>query len=324
MMRSVAVFLFLIAFTVRVSGQEEKEVYRKVADDFEMNYNANRYAEVFAGFSTEMQNALPLEKTKEFLTGLMQQAGKITRREFLRYENIAALYKTNFERAILVVSISVDNQAKVNGLFIKPFTDTDLPKIERNLSAMMLPFRGVWTVVWGGDTKEVNYHVVNKAQKNAFDFVVTNEQGRSFRTDGRTNEDYYAFGKEILAPCDGEVVLVVDGVKDNVPGVMNPSYIPGNTVMMRTQRNEYLLFAHFKQHSIVVKEGQRVKSGELLGLCGNSGNSTEAHLHFHIQNGEDLNNASGVKCYFNRILVNGQLKTDYSPIQKERVENGRE
>jgi murein DD-endopeptidase MepM/ murein hydrolase activator NlpD len=153
--------------------------------------------------------------------------------------------------------------------------------------------------------------------------VITDEKGRSYKTNGKTNEDYYAFGKELIAPCNGEVVLVVDGVKDNVPGTLNPVYVPGNTVIIKTAKNEFLLFAHFKQHSILVKEGQTVKQGQRLGLCGNSGNSSEPHLHFHIQNTEDMNAATGIKCYFEKILVNGQVKTDYSPIQKDKVSNER-
>ena len=60
---------------------------------------------------------------------------------------------------------------------------------------------------WGGDTKELNYHVVSTAQKNAFDIVIKDGKSKSYKTDGKTNEDYYAFGKEIFAPCDGIIVL---------------------------------------------------------------------------------------------------------------------
>jgi len=97
--------------------------------------------------------------------------------------------------------------------------------------------------------------------------------------------------------------------------------VPGNTVIIKTQNNEYLFFAHFKQHSIKVQQGQKVKQGQLLGLCGNSGNSSEPHLHFHIQNVEDMNIATGVKCYFDKIIVNGREKTDYSPIKGDEIKN---
>jgi len=186
---------------------------------------------------------------------------------------------------------------------------------------LILPFKGEWTVFWGGDKKELNYHVENEAQKGAFDIVITDENGKSHNNNGEKNGDYYAFEKELIAPCEAEVVLVVDGIKDNKPGEFNPIYIPGNTVILKTNNGEYLFFAHFKQNSIVVKQGEKVKKGELLGLCGNSGNSSEPHLHFHIQNVEDFNKAIGAKSYFEKIYVNGELKKDYSPIKNEKIKN---
>lgn len=320
-MKKYFLIILLTTFANFAFGQTEKIANKSVADSFEMNYNAGNFDVIFSCFSTEMQTALPLDKTKEFLTGLKTQAGKITKRQFVKYEKTYASYKTNFERALFAVNISVDNNSKINGLLVKPFKESNLPKLARNTTKLILPFKDEWTVIWGGDTKELNYHVESEAQKNAFDFVITNEKGKSNMTGGKTNDDYYAFGKDLIAPCDGEVVLVVDGVKDNVPGILNPVYVPGNTVIIKTQNNEFLFFAHFKQHSIVVKQGQIIKQGQLLGLCGNSGNSSEPHLHFHIQNVEDMNSATGVKCYFDKIQVNGQTKIDYSPIQKEKVIN---
>ncbi|HLN71760.1 MAG TPA: peptidoglycan DD-metalloendopeptidase family protein [Prolixibacteraceae bacterium] len=321
-MKRLLVTFFLAIIVNFTFSQTETPVYKSVADSFEKYYNADNYEAIFSMFGTQMQIALPLDKTKEFLTGLKGQAGKITKREFIKYENgTYASYKTNFERALFAVNISVDNSAKINGLFVKPYRESNLPKPARNSSHFILPFNGTWTVFWGGDTKGLNYHIDNEAQKNAFDVIITNNKGISFKTDGKTNEDYYAFGKEIIAPCDGQVVLVVDGVKDNIPGVLNPVYIPGNTVIIKTGNNEYLLFAHFKQHSIKVVEGQIIKQGQVLGLCGNSGNSSEPHLHFHLQNAEDMNIATGIKCYFDKIQVNGETKMDYSPVKKDKISN---
>ena len=321
-MRNIFSTIILTFFMSNIFGQTEKATYKTVVDNFETQYNKSDYDSIFAMFSPEMQKALPLDKTTDFLTGLKSQAGQITKLQFVKYVNgTYASYKTNFERALLAVNISIDNNSKINGLFVKPFTDDNLPKIERNTTKLKLPFNGEWTVVWGGDTKELNYHVESQAQKNAFDIVIKDSKGNSFKTDSKTNEDYYAFGKEINAPCDGQIVLVVDGVKDNKPGEFNPIYIPGNTVILKTTNNEYLFFAHFKQHSIKVAEGQNVKQGEVLGLCGNSGNSSEPHIHFHIQNIENMNVATGVKCYFDKIIVNGQERTDYSPIKNDKIKN---
>ena len=312
--------ILLLLNISNIFAQAETEGYKAVADKFEINYNQDKYEDIFNQFADVMKNALPLNKTKDFLTQLKNQAGNIVERDFERYDATYAIYKTQFERALLSLNISIDNDQKINGLFVKPYQPQNLPQIERNTTPLILPFKGEWTVFWGGDTKELNYHVVSKAQKNAFDFVIKDEEGKSFKTDGATNEDYYAFGQEVIAPCDGEVVLVVDGIKDNKPGELNPIYVPGNSVILKTENNEYLFFAHFKQHTIKVKQGQKVEQGELLGLCGNSGNSSEPHIHFHIQNVEDINIATGVKCYFEKILVNGTIKTDYSPIKGEKIE----
>lgn len=318
-MKHLILTALIVLTLANVLGQTEKTTSKAAAEKFEYYYNSDSSEAIFNMFEQEMQKALPLDKTIAFLTGLKSQAGKISTREFVKYEQTYASYKTKFERALFTVNISIDDNGKINGLFIKPFKESGLPKIERNSTKLKLPFKDEWTVIWGGDTKELNYHVESEAQKNAFDLVITNKQGKTYKTDGKTNEDYYAFGKELMAPCDGEIVLVVDGIKDNKPGELNPIYIPGNTVIIKTAKNEYLFFAHFKQHSIKVRQGQKIKQGQVLGLCGNSGNSSEAHLHFHIQNVENMASATGIKCYFEMLLVNGQTKTDYSPIQKDKI-----
>ena len=316
------ILFIIITSPFLVLCQTEKEISKKISAEFEKNYNSDEYQEIFKMFSDEMKTYLPIEQTTDFLKGLNNQAGKITSREFIKYENGAyASYKTTFERTIFALNISIDKNSKINGLLVKPFKESNLPKLERNQTKFILPFKGEWTVFWGGDTKELNYHVENEAQKGAFDIIITDENGKSHNNNGERNEDYFAFEKELIAPCEAEVVLVVDGIKDNKPGELNPIYTPGNTIILKTNNGEYLFFAHFKQNSIVVKQGQKVKKGELLGLCGNSGNSSEPHLHFHIQNVEDMNKATGAKSYFEKIYVNGELKKDYSPIKNEKIKN---
>ena len=315
-------YVILICLIVtNVFAQSEKIADKNASDQFEKDYNQGNYDSIFSSFAAVMQAALPREKTVEFFTNLKIQAGQILQKQFLKSQATYASYKTNFERALLTLNLSLDEHLKINGLFIKPFTDETLPMPKRNLTKMILPFRDEWTVIWGGDTKELNYHVESQAQKNAFDLVITGSNGKTYRTNGQKNEDYFAFGKELFSPCDGEVVLVVDGVKDNTPGELNPIYVPGNSIIIKTLNNEYLVFAHFKQHSIILKQGAKVHQGQLLGQCGNSGNSSEPHLHYHIQNVENMNVATGVKCYFTNIIVNGQVKSDYSPVQHEKIKN---
>ena len=301
-------------------GQTESLNSKKVAEQFETFYNQNDYKNIFEMFSAETQKALPLEKISEFLSGLNYQAGKINKREFVKYQKgTFILYKTDFEKATLGLNISIDDNSKINGIFVKPFIDENIPKIERNITKLQLPFKQEWTVVWGGDTIELNYHVESEMQKNAFDILITNKKGNSYKTNGKENEDYYAFGKELFAPCDGEVVKVFNGIVDNKIGEMNSKDITGNTVIIKTKNNEYLFFCHFKNETIKVKQGGKIKQGQLLGLCGNSGHSSEPHLHFHIQNTKDINSGTGIKCYFEKIKVNGKMKEDYSPIQNDKI-----
>lgn len=321
-MKNTLYILLTLLLVNNTFSQQESDQSKFIASEFQKKYNTNDYEGIYLMFAKEMKNFMPHEKTLTFLRGLKSEAGDIKNKEFVKYPQAkVALYKTTFERVVVALFISLDKNSKINGLMVKPFEEEKSPTLTRNISKLTLPFNEEWTVFWGGDTKELNYHVIDKAQKNAFDFVIKNQQGKTYKNDGKNNEDFYAFGKQLISPSDGEVVLVVDGVKDNKPGTSNPIYIPGNTIIIKTKNNEFLFFAHFKQHSIVVKQGQKIKKGDLLGLCGNSGNSTEPHLHFHIQNVEDINKATGAKVYFENIIVNGDLKKDYSPVKREKVKN---
>lgn len=311
--------LLAVCTAVPLFAQTESPAMATAAAAYEKNFNLGDFEAIYNQFSPEMQQALPRENAVPFLRSVWTQAGKITDRELLIEEDGEARYKAVHERAVFELTLAVNEAGQLAGLLIRPYTEPVKSTLARNLTPMGLPFKGEWTVVWGGDTKEQNYHVETPAQKGAFDLVITDEKESSYRTTGETNEDYYAFGQEIYAPCDAEVLQAVDGIMDNVPGEMNRWYVPGNSVMLKTANNEYILLAHFKQNSVTVKAGDRVKRGQLLGLCGNSGNSSEAHLHFHIQSAADFSRADGVKCYFDQLLVNGEMKENHSPVQNEKV-----
>ena len=304
-------------------GAGENVLVQK-SEKFVEYFNLDDSKSVHKMFSVEMKQAITLTQLEKILSELSRQYGVITEKEFVRYENTYGIFKIEFlknktSKEYLTLKLSLNEKSEINGLFFAPWVEH--ATLVRNESKLILPFEGEWWVVWGGDTKEENYHVENNAQKGAFDFLIKDPAGKSFRNEGKTNEDYYAFGKRIISPSDGEVVLVVDGVKDNILGKLNPIYLPGNSVIIKTDNNEFLFFAHFVKSSIAVSEGQFVKQGDLLGLCGNSGNSSEPHLHFHIQNVEDMNEATGAKAYFENILVDGKIRTDYSPVRNEKVSN---
>ena len=316
-MKNILILIAFLSIFNSANSQIEKENYKQVSTRFVSFYNVDKNDSIVAMFSPEMNAALPIEKFTQVSAGLKLQLGSIKKIRFVRLQSASALYETTFDNAVLGMTITLNPKNEIAGLLFKPYTEAK--EIIRNNTKMKLPFKGEWSVTWGGDTKEQNYHVESVAQKNAFDFLIYDEKGLTHKGTGEANEDYYAFGKELYAPCDGEVVLVVDGIKDNIPGVLNPIYIPGNTVIIKTANGEFVFFAHFKQHSIVVKQGQKVTTGALLGLCGNSGNSSEPHLHFHLQNTEDMTKATGAKCFFDQLKVNGVLKSDYSPVKGDKI-----
>lgn len=303
------------------SANIESSNYNLASSKFVEYYNKDQYKDIFEMFTDEMKNALPLESTSKFFTAVKEAKGNIISKEYIRRNAVGVIYKLTFERAVCSLKLTLDDSNKINGIYIEKFIEENLPIIDRNITKLSLPFKGEWYVVWGGDTKEQNYHIVNQAQKNAFDFVIMGNQGKTYKSEGKSNEDYYAFNQPIQSPCNAEVVMVVDGVKDNIPGNLNPYFATGNTVVLKTRNEEFIILAHFKRHSIVVKEGDKVALGDLLGYCGNSGNSSEPHLHMHIQNVENMNIATGVKAYFDKIVVNNMLKSDYSPVRGERLNN---
>src|SRR5690349_814622 len=164
-------------------------------------------------------------------------------------------------------------------------------------TALRLPFHGAWTVFWGGTTLDQNYHVVARDQRFAYDIVKT-KQGSTHDGDGKRNEQYYCWGAPVVAPAAGVVTEAVDGIPDNAPGEMNALKAAGNHVILDHGDGEWSLFAHFQRGSIRVKPGQRVAEGDTLGLCGNSGNSSEPHLHYHLQNGPAFGDADGLPARF--------------------------
>jgi Peptidase family M23 len=149
-----------------------------------------------------------------------------------------------------------------------------------------LPFSDQWTAINGGPTKETSHSWGVLTQRYAYDFVVI-EDGTSHAGEGTRLDEYYCFDEPILAPADGEVIAASDGHRDSpyLGGWVDPFQrdLRGNYVTIRHTDEEYSVLAHLKKGSVAVRERERVERGQSVGRCGNSGNSTEPHLHFHVQ-----------------------------------------
>ncbi|WP_245803624.1 urea transporter [Algoriphagus marinus] len=142
-----------------------------------------------------------------------------------------------------------------------------------------LPFFGEWTVTQGHNgefTHKDNW-------KHAWDFEIKNEDGITFKNEGDFLPDYYCFYKNVLAPANGVVEQVVNDLEDNVIGTRNLDHNWGNTVVIKHGDFLYSKLSHLKKGSIPVMAGDVVEKGQVIGKCGNSGNSPYPHLHFQIQ-----------------------------------------
>ncbi len=325
MIKIVFCLILEVFFVMAVIGQTSSEKFQQTAKNFVSAYNAKDYAQIEQRFNAQMKAAITTDKLKKFLDDLYADSGKITK---LGAPNFAAPsvanFPADFERGKWILMIALDAEGKIAGLRV--FPPTDKPKnTSRNQIKMALPFKGEWLVFWGGDTTRQNYHQDAPNQRFAFDILKVDASGKTHKGDGRKNEDFYAFGQEIIAPADGIITYVVDGVHDNIPGEMNRVFVAGNMVVVKHAENEYSLFAHFKQNSVRVKVGDKVTKGQLLGLCGNSGNSSEAHLHYQLQNAPFFGDEASMKVFFERINVKiggkTETKSDYSPVKSEIVSN---
>ena len=153
------------------------------------------------------------------------------------------------------------------------------------------------------------------AQRFAIDWVKLDPRNKTFTGDSLKNSSYYAYSNNALAVADGIVTEVKDGIPENVPG-LNSRAVPitletvgGNHVIIDIGGGHYAFYAHLQPRSIRVKLGDHVKRGQVLGLVGNSGNSTEPHLHFHITDASSPLGAEGIPYAFETLYVIGECKS---------------
>ena len=323
-MRRYFTTLAILFLTVSVWAQASAaERFEKVVDRMVKAINEADYAGIGRDFAQSMADFLPLEKRKPFFKNLSAQYGKINRLDEPRLAQPSqAIFVAHCQRGKLDITVWLDDNNKITGLLFQPHKP-DIPAPDKHKTKLSLPFKGKWLVFWGGDTKELNLHHDAPNQRFAFDFLGVDEKGNTRKGDAQINEDYSAFGREVLAPADGVVTDVINGVRDNIPGSMNPYSALGNAVFIQHREHEVSVLAHLKLGSIKVKVGDTVKKGQIIGLCGNSGNSSEPHLHYHLQNTPIIQNGTGIKCYFEKVIVTDDSKEEprmnYSPVKGEIV-----
>lgn len=199
----------------------------------------------------------------------------------------------------LITQFSFDREGNIAGFFVRGATPPAPSRFEayETKATLRLPFDGEWYVYWGGRTAEDNYHAVDPGQRYAIDFLVK-EKNWSHAGEGKSPSDFYCWGRPVLAPADGTVVTAVNDLPDQMIGASDPQNPTGNHVVIDLGNDEYLFLAHMRRGSISVNPGDEVRSGQPVGVCGNSGNTTEPHLHIHLQTTPELGNGEGLPMQF--------------------------
>ncbi|ALN61255.1 peptidase M23 family protein [Lysobacter antibioticus] len=304
---------------------------RKAGADLTAAFYAKRIDTVWDSFDDTMRRAI---KSRDDLASFRDQldtqlgAEKAVIEESVSADPLASVYKrrVRFEKSsdVYVVSWSFAHDGKVSSFSILPE-----PKVQkqaapskhldyRTRTALQLPFDEEFMVFWGGRTLEQNYHAEFAGQRFAADLAVVRGNA-THAGDGLRNEDYYCFGKPILAPAAGEVVEVVDYVADNPPGRLNAGDLTGNRVIIDHGNGEFSMLAHLRKGSLRVKRGDRVDAGDRLGECGNSGHSSEAHLHYQLQDGPKFNGSTALPAQFTDYLADGTRVTRGEPTKGQRI-----
>jgi len=187
---------------------------------------------------------------------------------------------------------------------------------------LAFPLRdGRYLVLNGGDDVRINAHLKTRdasvprfarwrGNGYAVDIVALDQLGARARgLRPSANVDYEIFGREVIAPCEGVVIDVIDRLPDMTP----PQYdtagrLAGNHVVLGCD-GYHVLLAHLRQGSIRVRPGEQVAEAQLLAQAGNSGGSDEAHLHIHVQRpgsvNEPFSGAPVPATFQGRFLVRG-------------------
>ena len=144
---------------------------------------------------------------------------------------------------------------------------------------LYLPVMGEWMVSQGHDGAMTHKGEWSKA----LDFVILDNEMKTFAAPGNLTEHFYCYNKPVLAPADGIVQEVVDHIDDNEIGKNNTAQNWGNTIVIKHAEGLYTKLSHLKKNSFKTTKGAYIKRGDIVAACGNSGRSPEPHLHLQVQ-----------------------------------------
>jgi hypothetical protein len=235
-------------------------------------------------------------------------------------------------RAVVFFNVAVELNALPSGLYHRVFFKEENGRevsveseriVMRHESAVVLnpPLRGNGWVAWNGLGAPSHHRLsfltrggrAAVPQRYAVDWVRLGAEEKVFHDNAGEKKNYYGYGAEALAVADATVAKTREGLPETAPfaasktdpvSLENPT---GNYVMLNLGHGRFALYAHLQPGSVHVKEGQRVRTGQVLGLVGSSGSSTFPHLHFHLVDASHPLLADGLPYVFSSFVVQGNV-----------------
>ncbi len=278
------------------SEQEENNPSEETvsADQFPNEFLANNFEIIYNQTSESFQEMVSLDEFQEVGSDFNSGVNSLELVSEMPIQNLTEYQWISDEGDKGITTHFADDQT-IEGIQLTPVTSHPESDEVYTENTYQMPMTGEWFTFWGGTNELVNYHYAVESQRYAFDLVIV-EEDSTYKGDPTNNESYYAFGKDVVAPREGLVVSVENNIPDNTPTVDTNAEEPlGNHVILEHENNEYSFIAHFKQGSLEIDEGDQVNAGDLLGNVGNSGNSSEPHIHFHVGDGVDLEESTSIR-----------------------------
>lgn len=196
-------------------------------------------------------------------------------------------------------------------------TQTDLTVENKPPVVISPPLEGRGWLAIGGYSGQVGHrrclfpidNRLRNAQRFAIDWIKLDDKNRTCHGKTSLVESYTAYAQPVFAVSDGTVFGVVDKFPNQVPP--KPSgdmeYAGGNSITLKLADDTYAFYAHLKPGSILVKEGDQVKQGQIIAQVGNVGNSTAPHLHFHVTDEPYVLGANSLPYVFNNFTLEGEI-----------------
>jgi murein DD-endopeptidase MepM/ murein hydrolase activator NlpD len=167
------------------------------------------------------------------------------------------------------------------------------------------------------------------AQRFAIDWTNRGADSNTYAGDPNQNRSYHAYGAEVLSVADAVVVAAQDSIPENTPGAsravpITPETIGGNYIVLDLGSGTFATYLHLQPRSLRVKKGDHIVRGQILALVGNSGNSTEPHLHFQVTDGTDILRSEGLPYVIDSYDVenaagNWESRSNELPIQNDKI-----